>query len=96
MKAYYKKVKNLAFSGTAKDTYILFLGNLLAAFLGFLFTIIMARTLTIEELGIFSAAINLFIILTSLSDLGLSSGVVNFVSFYLSRQNEKKANEYSR
>ncbi len=96
MRRYIDKAKSLVFSGTAKDTYVLFLGNVLAAFLGFLFTIIIARALSVENFGIFSAAANLFIILVSLSDLGLSSGIVNFVSSFLAQGDEKKANEYAK
>ncbi len=83
-------------SGTAKDTYILFGGNVFSAFLGFLFTIIIARVLTVSDFGVFSAASNLIVILISLSDLGLSSGVVNFVSFHLARGEKKSADEYAK
>lgn len=94
MKEYFYKAVNLAKSKTARDTYTLFIGNIFAAFTGFLFTIIIARALSVENFGIYSAAANLFVLLTSLSDLGLSSGVVNFVSYFLTRGKEKEANEY--
>ena len=59
-----EKVTTLAKSATARDTAVLFSGNVLAAFLGFLFTLIIARALSVEEFGVFSAASNLFIILS--------------------------------
>jgi teichuronic acid exporter len=94
MKKYIGRLKNLAFSGTAKDTYVLFVGNLGSAFWGFLFTLIVARSLPVADFGIFSAVLNLVVILSSLSDMGISSGSVNFVSESLARNDEKKANGY--
>lgn len=94
MRALYNKVKLLAFSATAKDTYILFVGNTLSAFLGFLFTLFVARALTVYDFGIFSAALNLMIILSSLADIGISTGSVNFVSESLAKGDNEKANEY--
>lgn len=96
MEEYLGTVKRLATSGTAKDTYILFGGNVLAAFLGFLSTLIIARALSIEEFGVFSAAINMVSILTSLSDIGVSTGVVNFVSGFLASGEKKRANLYAK
>jgi len=80
MKEYVGRVKNLAFSSTAKDTYILFIGNALSAFLGFLFTILIARVLTIAEFGIYSSAQNVIMIAAAVTDAGLSSGLINFIS----------------
>lgn len=80
MKRYFEKARGLAFSGTAKDTFVLFSGNVLSAFLGFVFTLFVARALSVADFGIFSAATNLVVIMISLSDLGLSSGVVNFIA----------------
>jgi O-antigen/teichoic acid export membrane protein len=94
VRRYYERVKLLAFSGTAKDTYIVFLGNVFSAFWGFLFTLIVARVLSIADFGIFSATLNLVIILASLTDLGISSGSVNFISEHLARGENQKANEY--
>ncbi|MCJ7805515.1 oligosaccharide flippase family protein [Patescibacteria group bacterium] len=96
MKKRLQKILGLATSGTAKDTYILFGGNIFSAFLGFLFTIIIARALTVSDFGVFSAASNLIIILISLSDFGLSSGVVNFVSIHLARSDKRRADEYAK
>lgn len=94
MRNTFQKVKGLAFSSTAKDTYILFGGNVLSAFLGFVYTLFVARTLSVEDFGIFSAATNLVVILTSLTDLGISSGAVNFVSHYRSKKQFSKSREY--
>ena len=96
MKKLINNVFGLAKSDTAKDTAILFSGNGLTAFFGFLFTIVIARALSVSDFGVFSAVSNLIVILASLSDLGLTSGVVSFASSYLSKNEEEKANEYSK
>ncbi len=94
MKKHADRIKSMALSATAKDTFVLFAGNVGSAFWGFLFTIIVARGLSVSDFGVFSAALNLVIILSSLGDLGISSGSVNFVAENLSRGDVEKANEY--
>src|SRR3989344_1240854 len=96
MKKYIKLFKNLAFTNTAKDTYILFIGNTASAFWGFLFILIVARALSVEDFGIFSAAVNLATILISVVDVGISAGAVNFISEHLSRHEDKKASEFMK
>lgn len=61
------------------------MGNAVSAFLGFLFTLFIARTLTVSDFGIFSAVNNLVLIISSLSDVGISSALVNFVSESVSK-----------
>lgn len=87
-------VKDMLFSATAKDTFVLFAGNLGSAFWGFLFTLFAARSMSIAEFGIFSAVLNFVVILSSLADIGISTGAVNFVSSHTSRGEHEKANEY--
>lgn len=89
-----KRAITLTKTQTAKDTYILFGGKVFTAFLGFLFTLIIARSLSVEEFGIFSAVINLSVIIASLTDLGLSSGLINFVSAFLSKGDRENAGKY--
>jgi len=94
VKEYFSKGKSLIFSATAKDTFVLFSGNVFSAFWGFLFTLIIARALSVYDFGIFSAALNLVTILASLTDIGISTGSVNFVSEHTARNEHEKANEY--
>jgi stage V sporulation protein B len=94
MKKYIESVRGLVFSGTAKDTYVLFVGNVFSAFWGFLFILIIARALTVTDFGIFSAAINFVGILISLADIGISTGSVNFIVENLAKGDTEKANEY--
>jgi len=54
-------------------------GNLAVALGGTLFTIIVARSLSPDKFGIFSAIFALATLFGSLSDLGISSALVNFI-----------------
>lgn len=96
MKNIINKAKTLVFSSTAMDTYVLFVGNLGSAFLGFLFTFFIARALNREDFGIFSAAMNLVIIISSLSDIGITTGLVNFIADADSKHDEKRSFEYQK
>jgi O-antigen/teichoic acid export membrane protein len=94
VRKYYSKAKTLAFSSTARDTYILFIGNVISAFLGFLFTLLVARALSVSDFGIFSAANNLVLIMVSVTDLGVTSGIVNFVAKMRNDGKERKEMEF--
>lgn len=94
MEKYINKARSLVLSSTAKDTYVLFGGNVFSAFLGFIYTLLVARALSVSDFGIFSAATNLVVILTSLTDLGISSGAVNFVAENYSKNDIKSSNEF--
>lgn len=96
MKKHFTSLMGLAKTKTAKDTAILFFANILSAFLGFLFTVVIARGLSIEDFGIFSAANNLIVMLISFSDLGLSTGLVYYVSKHLAKEEKEKAFEYAK
>src|SRR3989337_27937 len=87
-------LKDMGFSSTAKNTYILFAGNLVDAALAFLFTILVFRTLSTAEFGIFSALNNFVIVAYSLLDIGISGSLINFISYYQSRQQHQTAREY--
>lgn len=94
MKKYIGKARLLLLSSTAKDTYILFGGNIMSAFLGFVYTLIVARALSVYDFGVFSAATNLVVILISITDLGISTGTISFVAEATARKDEKSSNEF--
>lgn len=94
MKRYFSIAKNLALTATARDTYIIFSGNLLSAFLGFIYTLIAARALTVAGFGVFSAATNLIYIIVSLSDLGIAGTIVHFVAKLRAEGKETEADKY--
>lgn len=86
--------KSMIFSDTARDTFVLFVGNGASAFWGFLYTLFIARSFSVYDFGVFSAALNFVVILSSLADIGISTGSVNFVSEHTARGEHEKANEY--
>lgn len=94
MKKYFDWAKGLLFTATAKDTFVLFAGNVGSAFWSFLFTLFVARSLSVYDFGIFSAALNLVVILASLADIGISTGSVNFVAVHTSKGEHEKASQY--
>lgn len=67
----------------AKDSATVMSGNLLAAGLGFLSTIIISRSLGPDKFGLLSTAIAVMTVIISFSELGLGTSLVRFVSFYL-------------
>ncbi|MEK7472805.1 MAG: oligosaccharide flippase family protein [Patescibacteria group bacterium] len=90
----YNKVLSLVKSTTAKDTYILFVGNIMSAFFGFIFIYILTHRLTVDEFGVFSAAANLIVIISSFTDLGITTAMINFVSQKLGNHDNYGANRY--
>jgi O-antigen/teichoic acid export membrane protein len=96
MKRYYERAVTLATSATAKDTYILFIGNLVSAFFSFLFILLVARGLSVSNFGVFSAAANLVTIIASLSDLGISSGLISFIAKASRKGDILKAQRYMK
>ena len=96
MRRYIKRARVLATSATAKDTYTLFVGNLISAFFSFLFTLLVARGLSVSDFGVFSAAVNLVTIIASLSDLGISSGLINFIAKASRKGDILKAQRYMK
>jgi O-antigen/teichoic acid export membrane protein len=96
MRTYYNKAKSLIVSSTAMDTYVLFVGNLGSAVLGFLFIFLVAKFISRDDFGVFSAALNLVVILTSISDLGITSGLVNFIAKADSENDEATSLKYQK
>ncbi len=94
MRDLYNKAFGLAKSSTAKDTYILFGGNIINAALGFIYTWLVARAFTSGEFGVFSAVNNLVYLLIPLTDLGTTSGLVRFVAELESQGKHLQAQKY--
>lgn len=73
------KIKKLFFSYTAKDLYLISIGNFFIIVSGFIFTILAARNLAPEAFGIFSSVTSLILIFSDLGDLGIGGGLSNFL-----------------
>lgn len=87
-------IKGLATSHTAKSTYILFAGNTTDAFLAFLFTVIAFRLLDTADFGIFSAINNFVVLAFSILDIGIGSGLINFISYNFQQNRQAIARDY--
>lgn len=91
---YIQKVVKALFSGTSRDTLILFLGNSFSALFGFIFVYILTQKLSVAEFGVFSAAANLIVIIASFTDLGITTAMINFVSVKLGAKDNIGAEKY--
>lgn len=74
-----KQILRLIKSPTVKDSLIIFTGLGVMAFIGFIFTVILARTLGPNTFGVYSAITALATIVYSFGDLGISPALVNFI-----------------
>jgi len=79
MKKYFDYLWTLAFTKTAKSTYLTTFGAGLNALLGFIFTIVAARSISPANFGLFSVVMNFLMILFVICDVGLSSSVLRFL-----------------
>ena len=90
-----KKRKFIGYTGLAiKNSIYQFLTSLVGKVGGLIFTIILARILMPELFGLYSLALSTIFIFISLTDLGISSAIVVFVSKYISQNKDQKAKAY--
>jgi len=80
--------KDLALSKTAQFIYTIFLGNIISAFIAFLFTVILVRNLSLSDFGYLSALFALFLLVIDLSDIGIGSSLSAFLPS-MERQKKK-------
>ena len=79
-------------SSTAKKSGIVFIGNFLAAVLAFLFMVLSSRYLGPKQFGTFSAITALMATIAGITELGIGTSLIRFVSLYLnSNLNRAKA-----
>jgi len=82
-----KKVRQLIFSETGRDTSIVFAGTFINAAAGGLFFILAPRILGPSHFGLFSTVVATGILATSVANLGIDTGILRFA------KNESHANE---
>lgn len=73
-------IRRLIFSSTAKDSYILYVGNILSVAINFLITILLTRNLSTSEFGVFITGIVFLQLLVDLFELGINPALINLVS----------------
>lgn len=81
-----KKIIGILQTQTIKDSFVVALGLGVSAVIGFVFTILLARSLGPVNFGVYSALTALAAIVYSLGDLGISSALINFLPKKLSER----------
>lgn len=73
------KVRTLLFSKTSKDSTTLLIGNVISVGLNLLITLILARNLSVAEMGLFFTALTVIQLVADVADLGINSAILNFL-----------------
>lgn len=73
-----KDLKNLVFTQTGRDTFIVFTGTAINVVTGGLFFIIVPRILGPSSYGLFSTVVATSIFVVSLANFGIDSGILRF------------------
>ena len=89
-------IMNLVSSQLARRITLVFTGNILAAGLGFLAVLIVARNLTVSDFGLFIIVISFMRTTSSLSDLGMDTAMIRFTSSYLVVEKTEEATQVLR
>lgn len=74
-----KKIISVLRSQTIKDSFVVSIGLGVSAVIGFVYTILLARSLGPDTFGVYSALTALAAIVYSLGDMGISSALINFL-----------------
>jgi len=85
-----KKIISLAQTKTAKNTYLVFVGNSLAGFIGMVLMIILSRILGPSEFGVFSVSFAFFCLLAKFADLGFNFAMVKDISESRAKNEKEK------
>jgi stage V sporulation protein B len=80
MKDKLDKIIGLAKTKTAKNTYLVFMGNSLAGFMGMILMIILSRILGPAGFGVFSVSFSLLALLAKFGDFGFNFAMVKDIS----------------
>ena len=81
---------NILLKRTTKGTLVLSLFTFLAMPLGYLIRIFYARTLTVQEFGLFYSIVGLLGLISCFNDLGLSNALSYFIPKYMVKKNYQK------
>lgn len=84
-----KAIKELIFSQTGKDTFIVSFGTLISVIAGGLFFILVPRYLGPRDFGIFSTIVATGLMASSLANFAIDSGILKFAA-----KNDEKSNQY--
>jgi len=76
----------------AKTSFIVFVGLVISKILGYAYRVIIARSLGPEIYGLFNLSIMIIGLFVTIASLGLSDGLVRYLSIYRERKQEDKLN----
>lgn len=79
-KRYLKYIKPLLFSGTARDSSIMFVGIIIATLSGFFLTILLVRNLTPNSFGLYITAITFTQLVTDIFELGINTSSLAYLA----------------
>lgn len=100
IKNIFNRFRKRDFSGTIgqvmKNSSYQLAQNLIFKFGSLFFTIVLARMLMPERMGLYTLALSTIILFASFSDLGISGAMITFVSRMLGRGNFSKAKGYMK
>ena len=66
-------------SKTARNTYFIFAGNSFAMIFAFVFTVTLARLISLSDFGYFSALLSFLLITSDIADFGIGSSLPRFL-----------------
>jgi O-antigen/teichoic acid export membrane protein len=89
-------IKDLVTHRLAKHLTLVFIGNIFAAFLGFLAVLIVSKQLTVRDFGLFNISISVMLIASRLSGLGMDTVMIRFTSSYLGVEKTSEATQVLR
>ncbi len=98
IKGLFKKINNRDFQGNKgtalKNSSYQFLINLTMKFGSLFFTILMARILLPEKMGLYSLALSTIVFFAAFSDLGISNALLTYIPKKLSQNKPSEAKAY--
>jgi O-antigen/teichoic acid export membrane protein len=89
----FSHIINLSTSRVARHLTLVFTGNIVAAFLGFLTVLLISRELPVNSFGLFNIAISVMLIASRLASLGMDTGMIRFASSYLVSERSDEAHQ---
>ena len=94
----FRRIRRRNFSGdtgqAVKNSSYQLTQNIVMKFGSLIFTIILARLLMPEKMGIYSLALSTIVLFAAFSDLGIGSAIITYIS--KNKNNSKKAKSYWR
>ncbi|HIG52312.1 TPA: hypothetical protein EYQ19_02790, partial [Candidatus Pacearchaeota archaeon] len=93
---FHKKTFDNSLKLIAKSSLIIFIGIFLSKIFTYAYRIIIARQLGPEAYGLFSLAIMLAGLFIAIAGIGLSEGILRFISIYRGKEQKEKISELTR